>query len=137
MKFHLVKKGISFIPPTDLDKEKSVKIGQGEWVECTYSKKRNYEFHKKFFALLNIGFENQDKEKNFALYRAKVMIVIGCCDVIFLENGQANFIPWSISFDAIPDDNEFEVIYNKAVEHIASKLSLTNEELAIEVASHF
>jgi len=100
-----------------------------------YKKNRNYEFHKKFFALLNIGFENQEREKTLELYRAKVLIQIGHCDFIFTESGQINYIPKSVSYDAIPDNNEFELIYNKAVEYIASKLSLTNEELAIEIAS--
>ena len=137
MKFNLSKKGIYYIPATDLDRDKSNKIGQGELVEVEFKKNRNYLFHKKFFVLLNIGFENQDKEQNFALYRAKIMIQIGCCDVILLDNGSANFIPWSISYDSMPDNNTFEEVYNKAVDYIAKQLYITNEELAMEVASHF
>lgn len=137
MKFHLAKKGIYFIPATDSDREIAVKIGQGELIEAEFKKGRNYEFHKKFFVLINIGFENQEKEKNFALYRAKLMIQIGCCDVILLDDGSANFIPWSISYDKMPDNNTFEEVYNKAVDYIARQLYITNEELAMEVASHF
>ena len=137
MKFHLSKKGIYFIPSTDSDREIAVKIGQGELIEAEFKKGRNYEFHKKFFVLINIGFENQEKEKNFALYRAKLMIQIGCCDVILLDDGSANFIPWSISYDKMPDNNTFEEVYNKAVDYIARQLYITNKELAMEVASHF
>ena len=137
MKFLLVKKGIYLIPATDADKEKFCKVGQGEFVQGEFNKKRNYKFLQKFFVLINIGFENQDFEKNIGLYREKVMIQVGCCDTFFLDNGQINFKAKSISYDAIPDDQEFERIYNLAVDHIANKLSMTNEELAAEVATHF
>jgi len=147
MKFELVKKGISFIPATDFDREKAVKIGQGEIVEVSYHKNRNYEFHKKFFALIKIGYDNQpyDCEElypeyidNFELYRAKVLIAIGYCDFILTDTGQMNYIPKSISYGALPDNNDFErLVYNPAVDYIAKKLSITNQELADEVASQF
>jgi len=138
MKFSLCKKGIYFIPATDLDREHAVKVGQGEIVEVTFNKNRNTQFHRKFFALLNIGFENQDNVANIELYRAFVLISIGYCDFILTEKGEMNYIPKSISYSTLPDNNDFErLVYNPAVTFIASKLSITNEELAYEVASQF
>jgi hypothetical protein len=137
MKFEVVKKGIYLIPFGSSDKEKFAKIGQGEICTIDFKKNRNYLFHKKFFSLLNIGFENQDKEDNFDFYRAKVLIAIGHCDTIALDNGTFTFIPKSISYDAIPDNNDFETVYNRAVSYIANKLCMTNEELSIEILSNF
>ena len=146
MKLYLAKRGLSYIPCTDQDKQKSNKIGAGEIVEVVYNKNRNTLFHRKFFALLNIGYENQpegdrytvEKENNFELYRARVLIAIGHCDMIFTDTGQINYIPKSISYSAMPDNNDFErKIYNPAVTYIASKLLISDEELAEEVAANF
>lgn len=137
MKFHLAKKGIYFIPATDEDQKRSLKIGQGELVEVEFKKNRNYEFHKKFFALINIGFKNQDTFDFIDLYRKYVLIAIGHCDMIVMDDGRVNYSPKSISYDEVPDNNEFEVIYNNAVTFIANKLSITNEELAMEVTTNF
>lgn len=138
MKFQLAKRGIYFIPATEQDKEKAVKIGQGEIVDVKYSTNRNALFHRKYFALLNIGFENQDEVINFELYRAKVLIAIGYCDFIFTETGQINYIPKSISYESLPDNNDFErLVYNPSLDYIAKKLYLTNEQLADEVQAQF
>ena len=138
MKFQLAKRGIYFIPATEQDKEKAVKIGQGEIVDVKYSTNRNTLFHRKYFALLNIGFENQDEVINFELYRAKVLIAIGYCDFIFTEPGQINYIPKSISYESLPDNNDFErLVYNPSLDYIAKKLYLTNEQLADEVQAQF
>jgi hypothetical protein len=137
MKFQLAKRGIYFIPATDSDKEKAVKVGQGEVVDVEFKKNRNTLFHRKFFALLNIGFENQDTINTFELYRAFILIGIGHCDFIFTDTGQINYIPKSISYESMPDNNDFEQVYNKAVSYIALKLSITNEELTNEILSNF
>jgi hypothetical protein len=138
MKFQLAKKGIYFIPATDQDKEKAVKVGQGEIVNVEFKTNRNTLFHRKFFALLNIGFENQDELTNFEHYRAKVLIAIGYCDFIFTETGQINYLPKSISYSSLPDNNEFErLVYTPALTYIAEKLYMSNSELADEVNANF
>lgn len=137
MKFEVVKRGIYLVPFGQSDQDRFVKIGQGEILTVEYKKNRNYQFHKKFFALLNIGFENQDIFDNFDIYRKYVLIAIGHCDIITMDDGKVNCSAKSISYDEIPDNFDFEVIYNNAVTYIANKLCMTNEELAIEVINHF
>ena len=137
MKFQLAKRGIYFIPATDGDKEKAVKVGQGEVVQVEFKKNRNTLFHRKFFALLNIGFSNQDVIETFELYRAYVLVSIGWSEFFFTETGQINHIPKSISYEALPDNNEFSEVYDKALSFIAIQLSLTNSELTDEVLSNF
>lgn len=137
MKFEVVKKGISLIPFCQADKDKFVKLEQGAVVTVSHDKRRNYEFHKKFFVLITLGFDNQERFKSFEHYRANVLCNIGHCETIFLSDGRMAMIPKSISFDAIPDNNEFETIYSKAVEFIANELFITKEELAEEILSNF
>lgn len=137
MKLLLAKKGNLYIPATDQDREISNKIGQGELLSVTVSKNRNGLLHRKFFALIDIGFDNQDNYTDINLYRSRVMIGIGHCDAIYLEDGTINYIPKSISYDSIPNDIEFQEIYKKTVDFIAKKLHITNEELAEEVLNGF
>ena len=137
MKFTCAKKGIYLIPATDADKTKFAKVAQGEIVQVEFEKKRNTQFHRKFFALLNIGFENQDTFNSLEVYRAYVLIGIGFCTFMVTSTGQPNYIPKSISYENLPDNNDFEKVYNDTVSFIANQLSLTNEELTIEILSNF
>ena len=137
MKFTAVKKGIYLLPATDADKHKFAKVAQGEIVQVEFDKKRNTQFHRKFFALLNIGFENQDVFDSFEIYREYILIAIGFCVVFIAPNGQPNYKAKSISYENLPDNNDFEKVYNDAVSYIANQLSLTNEELTIEILSNF
>lgn len=137
MKFLTIKKGFYLIPAFDCDLDVFKKIAVGETIECEYKSKRRYKNLQKFFVLLKIGFDNQDKEQNIELYRARVLIGIGYCDIIYLEDGKINFIPKSISYDNMPNENDFLTIYNKAVEFIARQLDINNEDLALEILSNF
>lgn len=137
MKFDCCKKGIYLIPATDADKAKFAKVAQGEIVQVEFDRKRNTLFHRKFFALLNIGFENQDVFTSFEIYREYILIAIGFCAVFILPNGNTNYKANSISYENLPDNNDFEKVYNDAVSFIANQLSLTNEELTMEILSNF
>lgn len=137
MRFNCAKKGIALYPLTDSDKAKFAKIGQGEIVQVEFDRKRNTLFHRKFFALLNIGFDNQDVFQSFDIYREYVLIAIGFCEVFILPNGLPNYKAKSISYEKLPDNNEFEAVYNDTLNFIANQLSLTNEELTNEILTNF
>jgi len=51
--------------------------------------------------------------------------------------GETNYLPKSISYDNLPDNNDFERVYNDALTFIANRLSMTNEDLSIEILTHF
>jgi hypothetical protein len=137
MEFKLVHQGIWYKPAYDEDYELSKKVPQGDIITAKTERQRNYELHKKAFKVLQIGYENQTIYDNPELFRARVLIGIGHCNVIVLENGQSNFIPKSMSYDYIKDDYEFGILYNKIVEKVAQIINVTNQELAEQVASQF
>jgi len=138
MKFQLAKKGIYFIPATDQDKEKAVKVGQGEIVEVEFKTNRNTLFHRKFFALLNIGFENQEIYNVQEHYRTHVLKEIGYCYYTYHDDGTTSKQAKSISYSSLPDNNEFErLVYTPALTYIAEKLYMSNSELADEVNANF
>lgn len=58
MEFHLAKSGNTFIPASDKDKAKIDKIGQGEVVLAKSVDQRVLGFHRKYFALIDLAYEN-------------------------------------------------------------------------------
>ncbi len=58
-----------FMPAYDSDKEICNKIKVGEAVKVKFSKPRNYEFHKKYFALLNLAYSNYETDMSFDEFR--------------------------------------------------------------------
>jgi len=63
MKLEIKKTGINsyaVVGGIDYDKAKKWKIGQSK--ECDVKEPRNYQFHKKFFALVGLCFDNLPEE---------------------------------------------------------------------------
>ena len=58
MKILLRKTHTGFEPDSDLDKERSTKIGFGNIVQAEIKQPRNIQVHRKYFALLNLAFQN-------------------------------------------------------------------------------
>ena len=46
------------VPIYDSDLDEKKKLREGDTVMCSIRKPRNYEFHKKFFALVRLTFDN-------------------------------------------------------------------------------
>ena len=124
MKFFLQKqKNNYFIPIDDDDFKKTLKIEIDEIVEVKYWKKRNYEFHKKFFALLNCAIHHLPENNQWNRFRdieplrKEVLIQIGHFTEHITLGGVKQRIPNSISFESI-DDEEFARIYSRSIDVI-------------------
>ncbi|HGF7373654.1 TPA: DUF1367 family protein [Vibrio cholerae] len=110
------------------------KIPLGSLIECEYSKKRNPQFHRKFFALLNLGFEYwspPEKQwkgfkavKNFDVFREQITILAGFREVTYNLDGSVKVKAKSISFASM-DDSEFEQVYTKVLDVIWNKVLST------------
>lgn len=84
--------------PFDVPMEFEVKIG------------RNVKFHKKYFAMLNLAFENQEEFRSFEVFRQAVQIGAGYFDRIQRLHGEEVILAKSISFSKM-DNEEFEKLY--------------------------
>lgn len=135
---HLVKDMGGFKPLGTDDSDLMKKIPLGSLIECEYSKKRNPKFHRKFFALLNLGFEYwspPEKQwkgfkavKNFDVFREQITILAGFMDVTYNLDGSVKVKAKSISFASM-DDNEFEQVYSRVLDVIWNKvLSMVFED---------
>jgi hypothetical protein len=93
----------------------------GEIIEIAVKIPRNPKFHRKFFAMLQVGFDawelNQAEnvQKNFDSFRQDVLILAGFYEKIFDLDGNIKFKAQSISF-AKMDDSAFDRVYNKVLD---------------------
>ena len=96
---------------SDLEEKRKLKIGETYQVEV--KRPRNYQFHKKFFALLNIGWENTDVEMPFDTYRRWVTIRAGFYKVYHTPKGEL-YEPESIAFSNM-DEDTFSEVYERVL----------------------
>lgn len=143
MKLFCINKLQGLVPlySSDYDEKKKLKLGQEYEIEI--KQPRNIKFHKKFFALLNIAFENLPESMvneypTIDILRQALIIEAGYCDTIITLSGEVTKKAKSISF-ANMDNVEFEQLYNSIVNIVLKYIlvGVDKEELMIEVASNF
>ncbi len=107
-----------FTPAQDSDYEMAKNIKVGETYKFKFSKPRNYRFLKKFFALINLVYHNQDHYTSIDALRYDLTIESG----FFVDRpnkftGEMIREAKSISFASM-DEVEFSDLYNKFLDTI-------------------
>lgn len=132
------------MPCQDEDYEQKRKLKIGGVYQFTCKLVRNYEFHKKYFALINCAWEflNEKQQtffKNDAdIFRKTMEIAAGHCDTVYLiEKKEWGEVPKSISFEKM-DDAEFADLYSKVLDVILKyPLKTISPEYFMENISRF
>ncbi len=106
-------------------------LKMGAAVRAEVKRMRNYQFHKKLFALLNFAFETwepteatykgQVVEKNFDQFRNDVVVLAGFFESTITLKGEVRVVAKSISFGNMEQD-EFDRLYNAVVNVILAKI---------------
>lgn len=108
----------------------------GEVIEIEAKLPRNSKHHRKFFALLNLGFEHWESNrkhktykgkpvtKSFESFREEVLILAGFYEQTFTLDGHLKLEAKSIKFAKMEQD-EFEDLYSKTINVLLDKV-LTN-----------
>jgi hypothetical protein len=132
----MVKKGDgSYMPAYASDYENAKRHKVGALVEGEFREPRHPIYHKKFFALLNLGFSNQEKYSIFDHYRAVFTMKAGYYEEIRTEKGVI-YLPKSISF-ANMDQIEFEKLYQAMIDVLLKELGgITKREIEDQII-HF
>ena len=100
----------------DFDEKKKLKIGAYYSVEVKLL--RNYEFHKKYFALINLAWEyltekQQDFFKTKEKFRKTIEMAAGFSEIIYsIARKEWIEMPLSIAFDKL-DEAGFTDLYEK------------------------
>jgi len=123
-----------FAPYDTADHDLSAKIPEGDVVKA--AKSRNYKFHKKAFALLNIGFENQNRYEQFEIYRKVIIMRAGYYTMIKDLNNELHPLPDSLAFDKMGAE-KFDKWYNDALEVISKDLATAPDIINAEISQFF
>jgi len=137
MKLHVIKTQTGLKPAYNSDYEVYSKIPLNEVFEIEYKKPRNIGFHRKYFALIKLAFENQTDYRNLNDLRRDISIVAGYYDEVANKvTGEVYKMPKSISF-AQMDEIEFSELYEKTKDVICKWLGVNNESIEEEIHQYF
>ena len=131
------------VPLYDSDYEAKHKLQIGKVYKVAVTIPRNYQWHKKFFALLRLTYYNlpESLERSLDIHNEEdlltaIKIDLGMFDE-YTVNGRNIVKPHSISFAAM-DNAEFEVFYNRCIDLILNQYLVgTNRKTLIEEIENF
>ena len=136
MEITLIKTLSGFKACYDSDSEKAKKIPLNEPFVITYTKKRNIKFHRKFFALMNMIFDNQEKYNSIEHLRKDLIIAAGYYDTRFNFEGVEILEAKSMSFSSM-DEIEFSELYNRIIDVIVKYFNWDREDIIENVTKYF
>lgn len=136
MDIFLTKTLAGFVPADEHGKQAVKRWKIGETLRCSIRKPRDYTNHKRYFALLNLTYENQEKYANFEHFRKAVQIAAGHVDELITLDGEIVLIPRSIDYTTL-DEFEFSKVFGETMTVCAKILGDLNlHELEQEVARY-
>lgn len=96
-------------------------LKEGETVKATITRPRNEKHHRKFFALMKVVFDAQDRYPTMDHLLKAIKIGVGLYELVPLTKTQTVIDLGSISF-AKMDQAAFEQFYNKVVQLIVTRI---------------
>ena len=131
------------VPLYDSDYDLKKRLRVGSVVKCKVSNPRNYEHHKKFFALVRLTFDNlpSNLAEYFKVHNEEDMLRrfkrdLGYFKTSLNELGEKEIEYQSISFSAM-EQHEFERFYNQCIDLVLYKYlkGIDKEDLITEIAN--
>ena len=126
MKIYCKVTSQGLVPMYDSDYDEKQRLKLGETVLCDITKPRNYEFHKKFFALVRMTYQNLPERLHSMLnIRSEddmltcLKLDLGLATVIY-QGGRHLIKVGSISFASM-DETGFETFYRNCIDVILTK----------------
>lgn len=152
----------NLMPASEHDREQLRSIKSMQPCRVRVTRVRNYEFHKKWFALVQYAYENWEPpmaiatadllagefvtppeeypHKDFDRFRKDIIILAGYYDATYRLNGEVRLEAKSISFGAM-DEDEFSKLYDATIEvivkHVITHLDGDTLRATLEVVEGF
>lgn len=136
MKILVKKTHNGLIPLYDSDYENYSKIPIGKEFEIECKQTRNIKFHRKFFALINMVFQNQEQYTNIEHLRKDLIIESGNYDLRHDLHGVEIREAKSISF-AQMDEIQFSELYNSVVDVIVKYFNFDKQDIIDNVSQYY
>ena len=119
MKIYCTNTVRGLVPNYDSDFEEKRKLKIGEVYSCEIKLARNYEFHKKYFALISCAWEYQNEarraffKENKEVFRKTIEIQAGWYEEVYsIQRKEWVQTARSISFEKMTGD-EFNTLYER------------------------
>lgn len=121
-----------FAPYGEESQEECAHVKVGQLLHGKFTRMRNYEFHKKFFALMQLGFDvwsetrtpleygGQPVVPQLNNFRKDITILAGFYNSYYSLKGEVRLEAKSISFGSM-DQEEFEKLYSSCIDVILRK----------------
>lgn len=126
----------SLRPVDDAGEEALSKIAQGDLVMVEVKRPRNIKFHRMYWALVTIVWQQLDEYRYPTAddLHAAIKIAAGLRTRIVLPDGTIGFIPGSIAFNKMSQD-DFSAFFDRVCNLIAKHFlpGVTDAELRAEV----
>ncbi len=127
-------RGLIPLYDSDLDNKKKLKLG--EVYQATIVMPRNIKFHRKFFALINMVYNNQEIYNNIDVLRSDLTIAAGFYDTHTTFNGKERIEARSISFGSM-DEIEFEKLYNAFIIVVVKYFKFDKQDILDNIEQYF
>ena len=116
----LINSGNGLVPASPEDSEALGHMKLGERVRAKITRPRNPQFHRKFFALMKVGYDAFDPpeiigQKNFDQFRKDVIIRAGYYEQWVRLDGSIQTVAKSISFGKMSQE-DFEKLYSACID---------------------
>jgi len=121
-------------PIHNSDAENLGKLKLNTDYKFTVTAPRNLGFHKKYFALINLAFDNQEKFTSVDDLRIYLQMKAGYYRRVPTNDGEM-ILPESISFASM-DQIKFEEVYSRVMDQVCLFLDLSNEEIIQNVVNY-
>lgn len=137
MEIYLVKNlANTFSIAHNSDYEKAKKLKVGEQYKCKVTQPRNIKFHRKFFALMNLIYQNQDTYNNIDRLRKDLTIEAGFFENYTDFNGHYRSEAKSISFGKMKQD-EFDTFYNRFLDTVVEVMEWDKQSIIDNVTNFY
>lgn len=129
----LMKTASGVLAPHDDGADEFIrKMKTGALAHADFKRVRNYQFHKKYFALIKFAFDQWEPagelqykgmpvQKNLKRFRKDIAILSGFFETTVNLKGEVRLEAKSISF-AQMDDYEFEELYQATISIVLAKV---------------
>jgi len=102
------------------------KFGDESYAE--YKPRRNYQFHKKLFSMLNLILNNQEHYKSVDNILTECKFKAGYYETQINHQGEQRLVPKSIDFSTM-DNEEFSEFYSSCIDTCLELVPMGAEEL--------
>ena len=117
--------GLVPLYPSDQEEKKKLKLGTDYEAEIRLP--RNVGFHRKMFALFNVGHQNTSLDMPFETYRKYMTMKAGYFKAYQTPKG-VYYEADSLSFSSMSQET-FEEVYSRVLDKIIEDIGATSEEI--------